>query len=311
MRRVRDLDQASDLYIGELARRGCTQSTRLSYQRILWAFSARYDELAPWEVTADDCRRFLDRWVDCSPSTLAQYVSILRGFFAFLLDEEIVEANPMERIRRPPRKRPEELDVVTIQASDVDRLYAACQEWDELLCLAILTYLGPRRNAAALARRGDVDLEHGTLRLHEKGGKVMVKPLPDELVEIIRTAERAGIWTSPRDYLIPNRRAPRRDGERSNKVVYAIVKRIAARIGIEAHPHALRAAFAVRFDEQTSDVMALKDLLGHTRLETTQVYLRRRQKQVKMEKVRGLSWGSVLQPLPVMPPTGFEPVLQP
>ena len=109
----------------------------------------------------------------------------------------------------------------------------------------------------------------------------------------------------------PDRRAPRRNGERSNKVVYAIVKRIAARIGIEAHPHALRAAFAVRFDEQTSDVMALKDLLGHTRLETTQVYLRRRQKQVKMEKVRGLSWGSVLQPLPVMPPTGFEPVLQP
>ena len=123
-------------------------------------------------------------------------------------------------------------------------------------------------------------------------------------------AEEAGIWTGPRDYLIPNRRAPRRDGERSNKVVYAIVKRIAARVGIDAHPHALRAAFAVRFDEQTSDVMALKDLLGHTRLETTQVYLRR-QRQVKMEKVRGLSWGSVLKPSVAMPPTGFEPVLQP
>jgi integrase len=142
--------------------------------------------------------------------------------------------------------------VVSIQPSDVERLYGACQEWDEILCLGLLTYLGPRRNAAARARRGDVDLEHGTLRLHEKGGKVIVKPLPDELVEIIRAAEEAGIWTTPRD---SNHRAPRRDGERSNKVVYTIVKRIAARIGVEAHPHALRAAFAVRFDEQTSDVM--------------------------------------------------------
>jgi site-specific recombinase XerC len=118
---VRDLDQATDLYVGELAMRGCTPATRFSYQRILWAFSARYHELAPWEVTPDDCRRFLDRWVDRSPATLAQYVSILRGFFTFLLDDQILETSPMDRIRRPPRKRPEDLDVVTVQPSDVDR----------------------------------------------------------------------------------------------------------------------------------------------------------------------------------------------
>jgi integrase len=237
---VRDLDQATDLYVGELARRGCTPATRSCYQRILWAFSARYHELAPWEVTPDDCRRFLDRWEDRSPATLPQYVSILRGFFTFLLDDQILETSPMDRIRRPPRKRPEDLDVVTVQPSDVDRLYAASREWDELLCLALLTYLGPRRNAAALARRGDVDLERGTLRMVEKGAKVITKPLPDELLEIIHAAEVAGVWTGPRDYLIPNRRAPRRDGERSNKVVYSIVKRLAARAGVEAHPHALR-----------------------------------------------------------------------
>jgi hypothetical protein len=58
--------------------------------------------------------------------------------------------------------------------------------------------------------------------------------------------------------------------------------------------------------------MALKDLLGPTRLETTQVYLRRRERQAKMEKVRGLTWrGPVLKPSVDMPPTGFEPVLQP
>jgi len=311
MPRVRDLDQATDLYIGELARRGCTPATRDSYQRILWAFSARYDELAPWEVVPDDCRRFLDRWVNCSPSTLAQYVSILRGFFSFLLDEQIVESNPMERIRRPPRKRPEDLDVVTVESSGNQRLCAACEEWDEIICLGPLIYLGPRRNAAARALRSDVDLEHGTIRLHEKGGKVIVKPLPDELLGIIRGADEANVWSGPRDYLIPNRRTPRRDGVRSNKVVYAIIKRLGERAGVDVHPHALRAAFAVRFDEQTADVMALKDLLGHTRLETTQTYLRRRQKQLKMEKVRSLSWGPVLQPLAVMPPTGFEPVLQP
>ena len=60
---------------------------------------------------------------------------------------------------------------------------------------------------------------------------------------------------------------------------------------------------------------ALKDLLGHARLETTLVYLRRRKKQLAMERVRDLSWGSVggfvLQPNAVEAHTGFEPVLPP
>ena len=125
----------------------------------------------------------------------------------------------MERIRRPPRKRPEDLDVVTVEPSGIQRLCAACEEWDEMICLGLLIYLGPRRNAAARALRSDVDLEHGTIRLHEKGGKVIVKPLPDELVEIIRGADDAKVWSSPREYLIPNRRTPSRDGARSSKVV--------------------------------------------------------------------------------------------
>jgi integrase len=85
---------------------------------------------------------------------------------------------------------------------------------------------------------------------------------------------------------------------------------------VRSHAHALRAAFAVRFDEAHPDqLLALKDLLGHARLETTLVYLRRRKKQLAMERVRDLSWGSVggfvLQPYAVEAHTGFEPVLPP
>jgi integrase len=310
MSRVRDLDQAVDLYIGELARRGRSKATRESYQWILWKFTARYDaDYAPWEITADHCRAFLDRWVDASPSTLAQYVSILRGFFGFLLDEDIIERNPMDRIHRPPRKRPEDLDVVTAGHADVERLYEAIEEWDELLCVAVLTYLGPRRSAAARARRQDVDLERGTIRFREKGGKVIVKPLPEEFAAILRDADSQGVWTKPSDYLIPNRREPRRAGERSSKVVYANVKRVAARARVDVHPHALRAAFAVQFDEQHPDqLIALQELMGHSRIETTRVYLRRKDKAAAMEQVRDLSWGaSRFEPSSAMPPAGFEP----
>ena len=62
-------------------------------------------------------------------------------------------------------------------------------------------------------------------------------------------------------------------------------------------------------------LLTLKDLLGHAPLETTLVYLRRRKKQLAMERLRDLSWwsvgGFVLQPNAVEAHTGFEPVLPP
>lgn len=304
------ITEAIDRYEGELARLGRTRATRQKYIReVLWPFADQLGRKALDEVTTDDCRRHLDRWINSSPSTIALYVSIIRGFFAFCHDEGWIAANPMDPVKRPRRKRPEDLDVVSVTSKEVERLIDACDAWDELLCVCVLCYIGGRRNAAATARRRDVDLDKGTIKLREKGGKVIVKPIPDELAALIRAADENKVWESGDAYLIPNRRQPRRAGERSNKVVYAIVKRVAERADVDVHPHALRAAFAVQFDEQNPGrIWALKELLGHARIETTMIYLRRKDRAKAMEDVRGLSWGgSVFPSLSGMPPAGFEP----
>jgi hypothetical protein len=75
-------------------------------------------------------------------------------------------------------------------------------------------------------------------------------------------------------------------------VIWETVRKIAERVGVKATPHALRAAFAVQFDEANPDqLVALKELMGHARMETTLVYLRRKDKARAMEVVRDLSWG--------------------
>ena len=180
--------------------------------------------------------------------------------------------------------------------------------------MAMLAYLGPRRSAAAALRWEDVDFENDTvLSLREKGRKVIVKPLPDELREILYTLAVSGLVPAgPRDYVIPNCR-PAKRAERSHKIVYDTVKRIAKRAGVNAHPHALRAAFAVHYlDSHPGDLDALQNLMGHTRAETTQVYLRRQDKFKAMERVRDLSWAvSALPSQRLMPPAGFEPALPP
>ncbi len=308
------LGRAIDLYIGDLTRRGRSQATRNGYRRLLDNFADRVRDKPPAELELGDYEAFLDRWVDSAPSTLASGVSLVRAFSRFLFERGWATDDVAYPLQRPRRKRAEDLEVVSVSAEDVLAMLEACEDWQEFVCVSTAVYLGARRAALARVRRGDVDLVRGTVRLLEKGGKVATKPLPDEYLHILVAAERDGLWNAASDYLIPNRRpASVRRVERSDKVVWETVKRVAARAGVRAHVHALRAAFAVQFDEAHPDqVIALKELMGHTRIETTLVYLRPKDKAAAMERVRDLSWDvSGFSSQAQEAHTGFEPVPPP
>jgi len=325
------IGEAIDLYLGELARRGRAPSTIESYRPKLNWLADDVKDAYVHQIVVRDYERFLNRWIGASPSTLASAVSLAKGFSEYLWERGYTDDHIAYHLRRPPRTRAEDLDVVSVSASDVARMLDACNTWQELLCLTTAIYLGARRKALARVRRRDVDFDNGTIRFVEKGPKIITKPLPDEYAHILRVAAQAAIWKSDDDYLIPNRRpgAVKR-ADRSDKVIWETVKTIAARAGVEAHVHALRAAFAVQFDEANpSHVVALKELMGHARIDQTLVYLRRKNKQKAMEVVRTLSWGGaghfVFPPSEVAarkkPPlrrgfseeahTGFEPVPPP
>jgi len=287
------IGEAIDLYLGELARRGRSPRTLDAYRRKLIHLAKAVNDAYVHEIELPDYERFVNRWAASAPSTLASSVSLVKGFSEYLWECGYTAEHVAFRMKRPQRLRAEDLDVVTVTAEDVTRMLDHCETWQEFLCLSTAIYLGARRRALAVVRLQDVDLDRGTIRFAEKGRKVVTKPLPDEYAEILRAAQAAGVWKSCEDYLIPNRRpgAVRRV-ERSDKVIWETVKKVAARAGVVAHTHALRAAFAVQFDEANPDqLIALKELMGHARIETTLVYLRRKDRARAMEVVRGLSWG--------------------
>jgi integrase len=312
------LSRAIDLWTGELARAGRTPSTRASYERYLFKFVSQLERSRPdvdaAEVTTNDCRAFLDGWNERSASTVCSIHSALSGLFRWLYLENEIEVNPMARIPRPRRPRPDDVDVVIVTPSDVEKMLRASEDWQELLCMAVLSYLGPRRDSASRLRWRDVDLEEGTIRFREKGSKVSVKPMPHELRGILRSAYESGqVKCGADDYVIPNRRpgAVRR-AERSNKIIWETVLRVAERVGVRATVHALRRAFAVAFlTNHPGAIEALQALMNHARIDTTQVYLRALNRSKAMEAVRDLSWGLGLKPEAVEAHTGFEPVPPP
>ena len=331
MTRPPRIAEAIDLFIGDLARQGRKKTTLLNYRLKLNLLCDDLHDCFVDEIELIGYERFLNRWVGSAASTMAGAVSLVHGFSTFLWERGFAEADVGRSLKRPRKPRPEDLDVVTVAAEDIGRMLDACDSWQEYLCLSTALYLGARRGALARVRLRDVDFAAGTIRFSEKGAKVIVKPLPDEYVEILRAAQEAGVWKSGEDYLIPNRRPGAvRNPERSDKVIWETVRKVAERAGVVATVHALRAAFAVQFDEANPDqLIALKELMGHTRIETTLVYLRRKDKAKAMEAVRTLSWGGAAHF--VFPPseeaarkkpplsrgfaeearTGFEPVPPP
>jgi integrase len=321
------LSRAVDLWIGELARAGRAEGTRDAYRRHLWKLISQLERTRPdvdvREVTANDCRAFLDRWVGRRASTICTVHSALNGLFEWLYLEGEVDANPMIRIRRPRRPKPGEAEVVIVTAADVERILSAAETWQEFLCVSVLAYTGARRNAASRLRWRDVDLVEGRMRLREKGGKVADLPMPYELLTILRAAvESEAVACSPDDYVIPNRRsASVRRAERTNKIVYETVVKVAERAGVKATAHALRRAFAVAFlTSHPGLIESLQALMNHSRVDTTQVYLRALNRSQAMEAVRDLSWSTPTEfsyqapeaaQLREKAHTGFEPVPPP
>jgi integrase/recombinase XerD len=257
-----------------------------------------------------DCRAFLDHWREKAPGTRYHSWAVLSSFFGWLYRTGELEVNPMARIEPPKRQRPTELPVTTVSEADVGQLFDACQTWRELLCLSTLAYLGPRRAAASALRRCDLDLKRGTIRFREKGSKVIVKPIPHEFAALLQAAISADVIEDrPDAYIIPMIREQRREGDRDDRIIWRTVKRLGARAGVEVHPHSLRAAFAVKFLEtHPGEVEALQRLMGHSKMETTQIYLRRLDRERAMERVRDLSWGSPFASIAREARSGFEPL---
>lgn len=316
--RLMTINMAVDLYLNELAGRGMSARTIARYQATFDGLGNMFPFKDVDEVTITDLRRYLGvvqvnkkNRQQNSAATVAQAVSTIKTFFRWLHDEEYIPEDPAVRLKRPKLKRPEDNDgIVMVSMEDVQRMMAACETWAERICLHVLVYTGARRRAVAQLRLSDWDATASppTIRFREKGGKIIKKPVAAKLNEVLMAAFSAGVWETGEGkdpWLIPPRGAAgwaQNDqyGERrDDRVVWKIVKTVAARAGVHAHVHALRAAFAVHFLEaKPNQVVALQRLLGHDRLETTQVYLRRLDRMKSMEAVLDLDWDVKVEAAP-------------
>ena len=294
-----------------LRRKNLLWRTEQSYRAWAKRFARFMAPDLPWKADASHVDDFLTQLAveeKVAPSTQKQALNALVFFLQEGLNIEVGELD--FQYARPKRRIPS-----VLSREEIARLMEVMSPANRFM--AELMYgSGLRLMELLRLRVKDVDLERGHLEVHAgKGDKDRVTVFPEKLREPMQAhLERlrvrfeqdradglAGVWLPeglarkypkagerwPWQWLFPSQK-PSRDPKSGlvrrhhimDGTIQNMVRAAADRAGFtkRVSPHVLRHSFATHLLEGGTDIRTVQELMGHARLETTQVYLHVMQK---------------------------------
>jgi integrase/recombinase XerD len=232
----------------------------------------------PSQVTPQDLREFVFQLNDAglAPSSIRRALSSIRGYFGFLLEEDVLEADPSERLAAPRvgRALPDVLSVEEVQKLLEAPDPAHPLYWRDRGILEVLYAAGVRVSELLGMTVHSIDLEEGVCTVFGKGAKERMVPLG---MPARRAVERYLREVRPQlekgkgegKLFLNSRGRPL-----SRMAIWNLVKASAERAGVRkaVSPHTLRHSFATHLLEGGADLAAVQELLGHADISTTQIY---------------------------------------
>jgi integrase/recombinase XerC len=203
-------------------------------------------------------------------SSIARKVACARSCYRFLARRELVATNPARQLASP--RLPRRLPSVLPKDESKELLDAPAEDTlagrrDRAL-LELLYASGLRVAECCGLDLEDVDRRHGSVRVMGKGSKERVVPVGEIALEALEAyLDRRGGGHGP---LFRNARGTRL----STRSVHSIVRRRARAAGLARRvtPHTFRHTFATHLLGEGADLRFIQELLGHSRLSTTQRY---------------------------------------
>lgn len=269
-----------DSYIDAMwMEKGLSDNTLESYRRDLIAFYA-YQQSCSRELLAalsSDIELYLSQRLKqgSSVKSVARLLSSLKGFYRYLVRENLISQDPTALIEAPKlgRSLPK-----TLSESDVEALLNAPDVNEPLglrdrAMMEVLYASGLRVSELVSLELGQVNLRMGVVRIMGKGNKERLVPLGEEAMVWL---ER--YFKHSRPELVKDGSAicfpSSRGGQMTRQTFWHRIKHHALVAGIKKSlsPHTLRHAFATHLLNHGADLRVVQLLLGHSDLSTTQIY---------------------------------------
>ncbi len=229
---------------------------------------------------------------DLALSTMRVRQSTLSSLCAWLVKRGHLDTNPVARLDRPPHRREAPRQVPG--SAIMDALIRAARQRQRprnLAIFLILRYTGMRRASVASLRVRNLDRRWGLRNVPVKGGKTRDIPLPTIVMQFLAayvervllpeagtvTAETPLFWSTWSRKRVGKVRQPM-----TGKNVWRLCKLYGKRIGYPMlKPHDLRHGVAMEVLGQRNNLEEVRALLGHARIDTTQIYTMIRPPQLK------------------------------
>ena len=228
-------------------------------------------------VDADVVRNWVMHLMDegRAATSVNRKLSTLRSFYRFLLKKKVMTVNPMTKVVGPKKKKPLPSFV---REKDMDRLlddltfgegYEGCRD---RMILEMFYATGMRLSELIGLDDVDVDFSAKLIKVTGKRNKQRLIPFANELEHDLR------VYIKVRNEALPNGSDAffvRKDGKRMYPMqVYRLVKRNLSKVVAlkKRSPHVLRHTFATAMLNDCAELRAVKELLGHESLTTTEVY---------------------------------------
>ena len=261
--------------------RNYSKRTIVSYETDLREFEEYFQEVDAGldfkKIDADIVRRWMVRLMDegRAATSVNRKLSTLRSFYRFLLRRKEVVINPMLKVVGPKKKKPLPFFV---REKDMDRLldeslfeegFEGCRD---RLILEMFYATGMRLSELIGLDDADVDLSARLIKVTGKRNKQRLIPFGDELEEDLL------IYIKVRNEALPEGTKAffvRKNGMRMYSLqVYRLVRKSLSKVVTlkKRSPHVLRHTFATAMLNGKAEMRAVKELLGHESLVTTEVY---------------------------------------
>lgn len=230
------------------------------------------------EVSYDTLQHFVAQLYDLgiSPRSIARIISGVKSLYRFLLLEEYVEVDPSELLESP--KIGLHLPTV-LSIEEIDRMLSCIDMSKEeglrnRAIIEVLYSCGLRVSELCHLRMRDVHPEEEFIQVWGKGRKERLVPISPSALEAIdaylSSDKRPEAKVGEGEYIFLSRR-----GKAISRItVFCLIKDLAALAGVnkEVSPHTFRHSFATHLLEGGANLQAIRVMLGHEDIGTTEIY---------------------------------------
>ena len=238
-----------------------------------------YPSLSPMQLSYKHLQGFVEyvNELGMSAHSQARILSGIKGFYKYLLFEELLDKDPTSLLEGPKlgRKLPDTLSYLEIEKLlDAIDLSTPAGGRNRAM-LETLYSSGLRVSELVELKIDNIYFDIGFLRVIGKGNKERLVPIGRAALKYLKIfiediRVHINVQKGFEGYVFLNPR-----GKKVTRVlVFLIIKGLAAKIGLRKtiSPHTFRHSFATHLIEGGADLRAVQEMLGHESITTTEIY---------------------------------------